>query len=51
MWGKAYDMHRHTGRMVRDPSMRMTNKAEVGFGMVGLIGMAIIFLLVLAVFL
>ena len=51
MWGKAYDMHRHTGRMVRDPSMRMTNKAEVGFGMVGLIGMAIIFLLALAVFL
>ena len=51
MWGRAYDMHRHTGRMVRDPSMRMTNKAEVGFGMVGLMGMAIIFLLVLAVFL
>ena len=47
MWGKAYDMHRHTGRMTRDPSMRMTNKAEVGFGMVGVAGLALVVLLML----
>lgn len=36
MWGgRAYRFHRHTGRMMRDSSMRMTNRAEVGFGMVG----------------
>ena len=51
MFGRAYDMHRHTGRMVRDPSMRMTNKAEVGFGMVGMISLIILFLIVIGVFL
>jgi hypothetical protein len=49
MWGKAYDMHRHTGRMTRDPSMRMTNKAEVGFGMVGTLSLIILAILFLAV--
>ena len=41
MFGKAYDMHRHTGRMTRDPNMRMSNYAEVMFGMVG-IGLLVI---------
>ena len=49
MWGRAYDMHRHTGRMVRDPSMRMTNKAEVGFGMVGTLSLIILALIILGV--
>jgi hypothetical protein len=51
MWGKAYDAHRHTGRMTRDPSMRMTNKAEVGFGMVGTLSLIILALIILGVFL
>lgn len=51
MFGRAYDMHRHTGRMTRDPSMRMTNKAEVGFGMVGTLSLIILFLIILGVFL
>ena len=51
MWGKAYDMHRHTGRMVRDPGMRMSNRAEVGFGMVGIFTLIILFLIIVGVFL
>lgn len=39
------------GRMSQDSSMRMTNKAEVGFGMVGVLGMGIIILLIIGVFL
>lgn len=46
MWGGgSYRAWRHTGRMTRDPSMRMSNRAEVGFGMVGSI--AIIFLIMI----
>jgi hypothetical protein len=51
MWGKAYDFHRHTGRMTQDPSMRMTNKAETGFGMVGTLSLIFLAFVVLAVFL
>lgn len=42
MWGgKSYRAYRHTGRMTRDPSMRMSNYAEVMFGMVG-VGLLVI---------
>jgi hypothetical protein len=51
VFGRAYDMHRHTGRMTRDPSMRMTNKAEVGFGMVGTLSLIILAIIILGVFL
>ena len=47
MFGRAYDAHRHTGRMTRDPSMRMTNKAEVGFGMVGTLSLVMLIIIVL----
>ena len=47
MWGKAYDMHRHTGRMTRDPRMRNSNKAEVGFGMVGTLSLIILAIFIL----
>ena len=44
MWGgRTYRAYRHTGRMTRDPSMRMSNRAEVGFGMVGVIFLFIMF--------
>lgn len=33
---KMHRAHRQTGRMTQDSSMRMSNKAEVGFGLVGL---------------
>jgi len=51
MFGRAYDFHRHSGRMTRDPSMRMTNKAEVGFGMVGTLSLIVLAIIVLGVFL
>ena len=51
MWGRAYDFQRHTGHMTMDGRQRMTNRAETGFGCVGMIGIGIVFLLVLAVFL
>jgi hypothetical protein len=38
MIGKtAYRVHRHTGRMIGDGSMRMGNRAESGFGLIGLL--------------
>jgi len=49
--GRSYKAGRHMGRMSQDSSMRMTNKAEVGFGMVGVLGMGIIILLIIGVFL
>jgi len=42
--GRSYKAGRHMGRMSQDPTMRMTNKAEVGFGMVGLFFIVLIFL-------
>ncbi len=51
MIGRSYKMGRTMGRMSQDSSMRMTNKAEVGFGMVGVLGMGIIILLIIGVFL
>lgn len=42
MWGgRTYRAYRHTGRMTRDPNMRMSNGAEVMFGMVG-VGLLVI---------
>ena len=51
MWGKSYKVGRHLGRMGQDSSMRMTNRAEVGFGMVGVASLLIILLMIIAVFL
>jgi len=49
--GRSYKMGRTMGRMSQDSSMRMTNKAEVGFGMVGMVALGIIALLMIGVFL
>lgn len=44
MWGgKTYRAYRHTGRMTSDPSMRMSNRAEVGFGIVGVMFLLVMF--------
>ena len=51
MWGKAYDFHRHSGRMTMDSRQRMSNKAETGFGMVGTLSLIILFLIIVGVFL
>lgn len=45
MWmGKSYQVYRHTGRMVQDSSMRMSNRAEVGFGLVSVLSLFILVL-------
>ena len=50
MFGKAYDFHRQTGHMTMDTRQRMTNRAEVGLGMVGMFGLLfVIGLLILLV--
>lgn len=51
MWGRSYKAGRHMGRMGLDSRQRMTNRAEVGMGCAGLIGIAIVFFLLLAVML
>ena len=43
MLGKSYMMGRHLGRISQDHSMRMSNRAEVGLGMIGLIAILFIF--------
>ena len=48
MFGRSYKIGRHMGRMGMDSNQRMTNRAEVGMGCVGLIGIAMVFLLILA---
>jgi hypothetical protein len=48
--GKSYKAGRHMGRMSQDSSMRMTNKAEVGFGMVGMFMFAMFILILIGVF-
>ena len=45
--GRSYKAGRHMGRMGQDPSMRMTNKAEVGFGMVGTLSLIILAIIIL----
>lgn len=47
MYRKMNAAHRHTGRMTRDPRMRNSNKAEVGFGMVGTLSLIILALFIL----
>jgi hypothetical protein len=49
--GRSYKAGRTMGRMNQDTSMRMTNKAEVGFGMVGMIVIVFVFLGILSLFL
>ena len=49
--GRSYRAGRHMGRMGQDSSMRMTNRAEVGFGMVGVLGFAFILFIIIGVFL
>jgi hypothetical protein len=51
MYRKMNAAHRHTGRMTSDPRMRMSNKAEVGFGMVGTLSLFILAIIILGVFL
>jgi hypothetical protein len=51
MYRKMNKVHRHTGRMTRDPSMRMSNRGEVGFGMVGTLSLFILAIIILGVFL
>lgn len=51
MYRKMNMVHRHTGRMTGDPRMRMSNRAEVGFGMVGTLSLIILFLIIVGVFL
>ena len=48
--GRSYKAGRTMGRMSQDSSMRMTNKAEVGFGMVGMFMLAMFILLMIGVF-
>jgi len=48
--GRSYQIGRTMGRMSQDSSMRMTNKAEVGFGMVGMFMFAMFILIMIGVF-
>ena len=48
--GRSYKMGRTMGRMSQDSSMRMTNKAEVGFGMVGMFVIGMFILIMIGVF-
>lgn len=48
--GRSYQMGRQLGRMSQDSSMRMTNRAEVGFGMVGMFMLAMFILIMIGVF-
>lgn len=47
MFGRAYKAGRHMGHMTMDSRQRMSNRAEVGMGCAGLIGIAMVFLLIL----
>ena len=51
MWGKSYRAGRHMGHMSLDNRQRMTNRAEVGFGTVGMFTLIILFLIIIGVFL
>jgi hypothetical protein len=48
--GRSYKAGRTMGRMGQDTSMRMTNKAEVGFGMVGVFVLGIFVLILIGLF-
>jgi hypothetical protein len=48
--GRSYKAGRHMGRMNQDSSIRMTNKAEVGFGMVGIFFIVILSIGILSLF-
>ena len=50
MLGRSYKIGRHMGRMGMDTSQRMTNRAEVGFGMVGTLSIIILVLMVIVLF-
>jgi hypothetical protein len=51
MFGRAYDVDRHMGRMGMDSRQRMSNKAEIGFGKVGTMAIIILLVLMVAAFL
>jgi hypothetical protein len=51
MWGKAYKVDRHMGRMGMDSRQRMTNRAEVGFGMVGTASIIALVVIMVVIFL
>ena len=50
MFGKAYDFHRHSGRMTMDTNQRMSNKAEVGMAFPALIVLVVMFLILFSLF-
>jgi hypothetical protein len=50
MLGKSYKMGRTVGRAGMNTDIRMSNKAEVGFGAVGLTFLLIILLVMIGVF-
>ena len=49
--GKAYKHGRTIGRAGMNTDIQMSNKAEVGMALPGLIGLMILFLIVIGVFL
>ena len=48
MFGRAYDFHRHSGRMIMDNNQRMSNRAEAGLGLAGMIGFVLVIAVILA---
>lgn len=50
MFGRAYRAGRHMGRMTFDSRQRMSNRAEVGLGMIGTLSIVILVLMFLALF-
>lgn len=46
--GKAYKHGRTIGRAGMNTDIRMTNKAEAGFGMAGMIGFVLVIAVILA---
>lgn len=50
MFGRAYKAGRHMGRMGMDSSQRMSNRAEVGFGMVGTASIIALAVILIALF-
>jgi hypothetical protein len=49
--GTGYSQGRTARRATQDKSIRMSNKAEVGFGMFGVAFIGLVFLLMLAIIL
>lgn len=50
MFGRSYKIGRHMGRMTFDSRQRMSNRAEVGLGMIGTLSIVILVLMVIVLF-